>query len=111
MAKKPGNISVKDIVDATIYPQSLASDLSTQLWANLEKHMQNQMSQIMLSHILANTYIKIDPVHQCLGAKLARAQEHKKHLRKVATKTSASEAPHIFGPNSAFNFDKVTLQR
>lgn len=111
LAKKPEDISVKDIVAAAIDPQSLANNPSTQLWLNLEVHMQNQMSQISLSHILANTPIKIDPALESLGAKLARAQERKKHSHKVAMKNPDSKAQCTLGPNSVFSFGKFIFQK
>ena len=110
LAKKLGDISVKDIVDATIDPQALVHGLSAQLWVNLEAQMQNQMSQITLHHILANTPIKIDPTLETLGAKLARAQEHKQPV-KMPAKIPSRKEPQVLGPNSVFSFGKFILQK
>jgi Rrf2 family iron-sulfur cluster assembly transcriptional regulator len=106
LAKKMGDISVKDIVDTTTDPQVLVNGLSAQLWTNLEAHMQNQMSQITLHHILADTPIKIDPTLEALGAKLARPQECKKSV-KIPTRKERQ----TLGPNSVFSFGKFILQK
>lgn len=111
LAKAPGDISVKDIVDATIDAQSLASGLSAELWINLEKHMQNQMLQITLSRILADTPVAIDPTLECLGTKLLRAQVHSKRLTKKTTKTTATKMGKALGPNSVFSLGKFILQK
>jgi Rrf2 family iron-sulfur cluster assembly transcriptional regulator len=111
LARKPDDISVKDIVDATIDTQYLVSGLSAQLWTNLEKHMQNQMLQITLSHILANTPITIDPNLERLGAKLVKAQERSKCLAERPSKIPDSKKEKILGPNSVFTFGKFILQK
>ena len=110
LAKEPGAISVKDIVDAMIEPPALVNGLSAQLWGNLEAHMQNQMSQITLHQILSNMPINIDPTLESLGAKLARAQEHKQSVRMPA-KTPTRKDRQSLGPNSVFSFGKFILQK
>jgi Rrf2 family iron-sulfur cluster assembly transcriptional regulator len=109
LAKRIESISVKDIVDATIDPPVLVSGLSAQLWGNLEAHMQNQMSQITLHQILANTPIKIDPTLESLGAKLVKPQE-RKQSDKMPAKIPIRKERQALGPNSVFSFGKFILQ-
>lgn len=110
LAKNLRDISVKDIIDATIDPQARVSGLSAQLWVALEAHMQNQMSQITLDQILASTPIKIDPTLETLGAKLARAQERKQSV-KISPKIPTKKGRQALGPNSVFGFGKFILQK
>ena len=109
LAKKMEDISVKDIVDATIDPQPPVNALSAQLWVNLEAHMQSQMSQITLHQILANMPITIDPTLESLGAKLVRAQEPKQSV-KMHAKIPTRKERRALGPNSVFSFGKFILQ-
>lgn len=109
LARKPDDISVRDIVNATIDAQSLVNGLSAQLWTNLEAHMQNQMAQITLHHILVEVPIKIDPTLESLEAKLAKVQE-RNQSDNVPAKTQDREKRQALGPNSIFSFGKFILQ-
>lgn len=110
LARKPEDISVNDIVGATGDTWPLVNGLSTQVWVNLEAHMQNQMSQITLHHILANTPITIDLTLEGLGTKLARVQEHKQS-DKMPVKIPIRKERQALGPNSIFSFGKFILQK
>ncbi|MBU3602290.1 Rrf2 family transcriptional regulator [Polynucleobacter sp. AM-25C3] len=109
LAKELGAISVKDIVDATGESPSLEGDPSAQLWVNLDAHMQKQMAQITLSHLLARTAIPIEPSLTRLHLRLEKASKSK------ATKASAEKRSNKIrkptGPNSVFSFGKYLLHK
>jgi Rrf2 family iron-sulfur cluster assembly transcriptional regulator len=102
LAKIPAAISVKDIVDATGHPQPLTEDLGAQLWANLDAHMQNQMAQITLNHILANIAVGNEPKHE-------KRQKTKKS--QAPTVMLLKKIRKSLGPNSVFSFGKYVLQK
>lgn len=106
LAKNPEAISVKDIVDATSNARPLVGDLSGQLWANLDAHMQSQMSQILLGQILAGTTICIEP--EQLHLRLGKTQAPR------TTKVPALALPKVhqaLGPNSVFGFGQYLLRK
>lgn len=109
LAKEPGAISVKDIVDATGDSPSLEGGPSAQLWVNLDAHMQNQMAQITLSQLLAQTAIQIDPSLERLGLKLEKAQKTK--APTATTETKPTKVRKSLGPNSVFSFGKYLLHK
>lgn len=109
LAKEPGAISVKDIVDAAGDSQSLEGGPSTQLWVNLDAHMQNQMAQITLSQLLDQTAIQIDPSLERLGLNLEKAQKTK--APKATTETKPTKVRNSLGPNSVFSFGKYLLHK
>lgn len=109
LAKNPEGITIKDIFDATDNLQPLLDGPGAQLWANLEAHMQNQMAEIMLSHILANTAIHIELNLECLEFRLEKTQKTK--AAKVSAETKSSKVRHSLGPNSVFSFGKYLIQK
>ena len=109
LAKEPGAISVKDIVDATGDPQSLEGGPSTQLWVNLDAHMQNHMAQITLSHLMAKTAVHIEPSLERLHLKLEKTSKTKEASASVEKRCNKNRKPT--GPNSVFNFGKYLLQK
>ena len=109
LAKAPGAISVKDIVDATGESPSLEGGPSTQLWVNLDAHMQNQMAQITLSQLLAQTTIQIDSSLERIGLKLEKANKLK--VPKGSTEMKSIKMLNSLGPNSVFNFGKYLLRK
>ena len=109
LAKEPGAISVKDIVDATGESPSLEGDPSAQLWVNLDAHMQKQMAQITLSHILANTAIPIEPSLARLHLKLEKTSKTKASKASVEKRPNKAKKPT--GPNSVFSFGKYLLHK
>ena len=109
LAKEPGAISVKDIVDATGDPQSLEGGPSAQLWVNLDAHMQNQMAQITLSHLLAKTAIQIEPSLAHLHLRLEKTPKSK--VAKASVEKQPNKARKPTGPNSVFSFGKYLLHK
>jgi Rrf2 family iron-sulfur cluster assembly transcriptional regulator len=109
LAKEPGAISVKDIVDATGEPPSLEGGPSAQLWVNLDAHMQNQMAQITLSHLLAKTTIQIEPSLARLHLKLEKTPKSK--VAKASVERQPNKAQKLIGPNSVFSFGKYLLHK
>ena len=109
LGKKPEAISIKDIVDATGESPSLEGGPSAQLWVNLDAHMQNQMAQITLSHLLAQTAIQIDPCLVRLHLKLEKAQKSK--VAKASVERWPNKAKKPTGPNSVFSFGKYLLHK
>jgi len=109
LAKKPGEISIKDIVDAAGDPQALEGGPSAQLWVNLDAHMQNHMAQITLSHLLSKTVVPIEPSLERPYLKLEKTPKTK------ANKASAEKRPNHprkpAGPNSVFSFGKYLLHK
>lgn len=109
LAKEPGAISIKDIVDATGEPPSLEGGPSAQLWVNLDVHMQNQMAQITLSRLLAKTAIQIEPSLARLALKLEKISKSK--AAKASAKRQSNKAQKPTGPNSVFSFGKYLLHK
>jgi Rrf2 family iron-sulfur cluster assembly transcriptional regulator len=109
LAKKPETISIKDIVDATGDPQSLEGGPSAQLWVNLDAHMQNQMAQITLSHLLAKTAVHIEPSLARLHLKLEKTPKSK--VAKASVEKRPNQAKKPTGPNSVFSFGKYLLHK
>lgn len=107
LAKKPETISVKDIVDATGDPQSLEGGPSAQLWVNLDVHMQNQMAQIALSHLLAKTAVHIEPSLARLHLELEKTLKTKE--AKASAEKPSNKIRKPTGPNSVFSFGKYLL--
>jgi Rrf2 family iron-sulfur cluster assembly transcriptional regulator len=107
LAKKPEAISVKDIVDATGDSQPLEGGPSTQLWVNLDAHMQNQMAQITLNHLLAKTAIQIEPGLARLALKLEKIS--KTQEAKASAEKRSNKIRKPIGPNSVFSFGKYLL--
>ncbi|MBU3594792.1 Rrf2 family transcriptional regulator [Polynucleobacter sp. 86C-FISCH] len=105
LAKNAGDISVKDVVDATGDPQPPVSGPGTQIWLNLEWLIQGRMSQITLEHILANTAVEIEPSMVRLRYRLEKMQPNKtKALSRNGGEPIAVEASKNIGPNSVFDF-------
>jgi len=109
LAKKPEAISVKDIVDATGDPQSLEGGPSAQLWVNLDVHMQNQMVQITLSHLLAKTTVHIEPTLIRLHLTLEKTPKSK--MAKASVEKQSNKIRKPTGPNSVFSFGKYLLHK
>lgn len=108
LAKEPEAISLKDIISATGGTEPLESGLSTQLWVNLDAHMQNHISQIPLSQILANTKIELESNLEQLQVKLERGQ---KIILAVSVQPPPKKRPPSFGPSSVFSFGKYLLKK
>ena len=109
MAKKPETISIKDIVDATGDSQPLEGGPGAQLWVNLDAHMQNQMAQITLSQLLAQTAIQIEPSLARLHLKLEKTSKTKEAKASVEKRPNKAKKPT--GPNSVFSFGKYLLHK
>jgi len=109
LAKEPGAISVKDIVDATGDSQPLEGGPSAQLWVNLDAHMQNQMAQITLSHLLAKTAIQMEPSLAHLHLRLEKTSKSK--VAKASVEKQPNKAKKPTGPNSVFSFGKYLLHK
>jgi Rrf2 family transcriptional regulator, iron-sulfur cluster assembly transcription factor len=109
LAIEPGAISIKDIVAATGDSQPLEGGPNAQLWVNLDAHMQNQMAQITLSHLLAKTAIHIEPCLVRLHLKLEKAQKTKAARALVEKQFNMTRKPT--GPNSVFSFGKYLLHK
>lgn len=109
LAKEPGAISVKDIVDATGDPQSLEGGPSTQLWVNLDAHMQNHMAQITLSHLMAKTAVHIERSLERLHLKLEKTSKTKEAKASVEKRPNQAKKPT--GPNSVFSFGNYLLHK
>lgn len=109
LAKKPETISIKDIVNVTGDPQSLEGGPSAQLWVNLDSHMQKQMAQITLSHLLAKTAVQIDPGLAHLALKLEKTPKSK--MAKASEEKRPNQTKKPTGPNSVFSFGKYLLHK
>lgn len=107
LAKEPGAISVKDIVDATGDSQPLEGGPSAQLWVNLDAHMQNHMAQITLSHLMAKTAVQIEPCLARLALKLEKISKSKAAKALAEKHSNMTRKPT--GPNSVFSFGKYLL--
>lgn len=108
LAKNPDAISIKDIVNATDVTKPIVDCLGAQLWVKLDIHMQSQMSQIRLSHILASIIIRIDPNLARLQRKSKRAQKSKGLM--VPKKSKLNKLDEPLGPNSVFNLGRLQLR-
>jgi Rrf2 family transcriptional regulator, iron-sulfur cluster assembly transcription factor len=109
LAKEPGAISIKEIVESTGDLQPLGGGPSAQLWVNLDAHMQNQMAQITLSHLLAKTAIQIEPSLAHLHLKLEKTPKSKVARAPVEKQSNKTQKPT--GPNSVFSFGKYLLHK
>lgn len=107
LAKNPGMISIKDIVDATGAPQPLEGGLGAQLWINLGSYMQDQMAQITLSYLLDRSAIRIEPSLEHLGLKLENLQKVK--VPKASVNKKSATGRKSLGPNSVFSFGRYLL--
>ena len=105
LAKDAGDISVKDIVDATGNPQPPIKGPGAKIWLNLEGLVQGRMSQITLEHILANTAVDVEPsmVRLCSRVEKAQLNKTKAHSNNGDERIAVKPLEKL-GPNSVFDF-------
>ncbi|CAM3722640.1 RrF2 family transcriptional regulator [Polynucleobacter antarcticus] len=107
LARKPEEISLKEVMDVIQGTQSYQEDLGAKLWTDLHVFMQEQIAQVSLAKALSQSTITIEPSTK--GSPVVRRAPELKVktpavIATLAKRPKVKKAP--LGPNSVFTFGK-----